>query len=492
MASYLDAKSAIALVQLGGPGNPWQLIPPESEVDAITGGGTTKEYDYAGNRYVGTRVVSNPAPYTTTVRTRSETVTNALRKLAKQGCFGSLAVLDGCPALDITQFSSMRILIDASVDAGELASTGLAVDRMSGANAKQMDTFPISAPGGEGGAYIYPLAHVLDATLNVNANIEDVLAVRAQQCAGDCGPQINIEDQLIAVGGPVSPATIPRIYYRGAKGGAWSSNTLTGITDGVAVSVTKAGDRVLIGVTGTSAGLYAVSYAALQVASGSVAATAVTGVTGAINAVHAVSDNVVYAGGAAGALFVSIDGGYSFTALASGTVQPILSIASRDQNRVYFGGQSGVLLRRVNGGAITNLAPSVITGDNVLTVAVPPRGTEVYIGTNTGEIWRSRDGGTTWAQYQWSGGNVGNIPRIAFTGIRGAVMMFIQNDATPDGRVLVDYSGGAGGVAVKALGTYSSPVNGGFNAIAVADYNYAYVVGDISAGAGFAGEVASA
>lgn len=299
MASYLDSTTAVGVVQLGGPGNIWERLPKESEADAFTGGGTTKERDYAQGQYVGTRITSNPADYTTTVKTRSKTATNVLRDLARHKCFGSFGVLDGCPSLDITQFSAFRVLVDASLDAGELSGEGLTIDGIQGANAKQNDSFPVTAPGGNAGVWLYPLAHNVDSTLVQVADFNDVIALRTQRCAGDCGDEINEDDELIAVGGPVAPATIPRIHYRARRGGAWKSLTLTGITDGVAETVTKIGDRILIGTSGASDGLWAVSYETLKTATSSIAATQVSAavITAAVTVVYAVGGSWVYSSG---------------------------------------------------------------------------------------------------------------------------------------------------------------------------------------------------
>lgn len=495
MASYLDSTTAVGVVQRGGPGNPWEKLPKESEVDAITGGGTTKERDYAQRGYVGTRITSNPADYSTTVRTRSKTATNALLELARQGCFGSLGVLDGCPSLDITQFSLFRVISDASLDAGELSGEGLAVDGMQGANAKQMDSFPVTAPGGNAGVRLYPLAHNVDVTNVQASNFNDIIALRTSQCAGDCGDEIQEDDELIAVSDGISPATVPYIHYRARKGGAWKHLTLTGIADGEAVSVTKVGDRILIGVSGTDEGLYAVSYADLLVQPTAIAATQVSAavITAEATVVRWVGGSDVYAGGPSGALYYSRDGGYSFTALVSGTAQAILDIHSRDENNVWIGAAAGVLLKRLNKGAISAVSPSVVTGDDILTVQLPERGNEIYIGTDTGEIWYSKDGGNNWTQYNWTGGSTGTVRCIRFVGVRGQLMFFVQTDATPNSRVLVDYSGGYGSEFVKALGTYTSPPNLGIMGLAVATPNYAYAVGLIAASTnGFAGEISAA
>lgn len=491
--AYPNNPTAVGVVQIGGPGNPWVKLPKESQIDAFTGGGTTKTRDYAGaGEYVGTRITSAPADYGTTVKTRTKLATNALLELARQGCFGSLGVLDGCPALDITVFSMFRLVVDASLDAGELSGEGMVLDGLTQANDKQLDSFPVTAPGGNAGVRLYPLAHNVDVTNTQASDFNDIIALRTKRCAGDCGDEIREDDELIAVGGGISPATVPYIHYRARKDGAWKHLTLTGIADGSADSVTIAGDRILIGVSGTDAGLYAVSYADLLVQPTAIAATQVSAavITAAATVVRWVGGSDVYAGGPSGALYYSRDGGYSFTAVVSGTAQNILDIHSRDENNVWIGGAAGVLLKRLNKGAITAVSPSVVATDDILSVQLPERGNEIYIGTDTAEIWYSKDGGSNWTQYHWTGEGVGTVRCIRFVGVRGMLMFFIQNDATPDGRVLVDYSGGFGSEFVAALGTYTAPSNNGLNGLAVATTNYAYAVGDIAASTnGFAGEI---
>lgn len=489
MSSVWDALDSKPFIQRGGPGNPWEYLEPETEVDAIAGGDQSVESDYARSQYIGRRKTSNPGDFTGTVMARRYNVRSVLRDLAKNQCYFSLLLLSGCPELDITQYNGGIDLIDAFFTTRYNSSAKM-IDSMEGANAKVLDSLPFSAP------VLHEwrrLSH--DKVPNaVNAAINDVIALGNKRCAGACGTENDGSQEYVAVGDPVGPSTVPRVLYTSDGGVTWKSCTLTGITDAVAVRVTKDGDRILIACTGTSAGLWAISYATLKdpATTTAIAAALVSGISSgtAVNDVLAVG-NRIFAVGDTGTIWHSTDRGYSFAVLNNtATANDLSRIAARDEQTVYFGGASGTLLVYRNLTSISDISPSAITGDDVTALAVPFRWTdEVYVGTSTGEVWRSRDSAVNWSQVRFSGDNTGTIAGLEFWGELGALLFIVQNTAAPLGRVLVDRSGGAGGANVQLLGGYTSPSNAGYNAIAPSDANFAIVVGEVVSTQGYIGRV---
>jgi hypothetical protein len=484
--SPIDAK---LFIQPGGPGNAWRYTHPEVDVESIAGGDVSFASDYARGKYIGSRLTSNPGDYTGTVLARHYNTRSNLRDLAKNNCFFGMLLVSGCPELDITQFNGALNLVDAAFTT-TFNSSSKAIDSMDRTNDKFNDSLPFRAAAL---MELRPLAHSA-ITGGVNAEINHVIGVGNERCAGPCGTENDGNQEYIAVGAPVAPATIPRIYYTSDGGATWKSATLTGITDGVAVRVTRDGDRILIAVTGTSAGLWAVSYATLKdpATTTTIAATLVSGISSGttVNDVLAVG-NLIFAVGASGTIWRSIDRGYSFSVLNNtATTENLTRIAAQTEDTVYFGGENGALLAYLNQAAITALNPSAIAGDDVTAIAVPDRWTdEVYIGTSTGEVWRSRDSRVSWSQVRFTGDNTGEIADLQFAGVMGTLLFILQNNATPLGRILVDRSGGAGGAAAQVLGSFSSPTNAGLNSIAPTDVNFALVVGAVVSSVGYIGKV---
>lgn len=484
--SPIDAK---LFVQPGGPGNAWLYTDPEIDVDTIAGGDVSFESDYARGFYIGSRETSNPGDLTGTVLARHYNARSTLRELAKNRCYYGMLLVSGCPELDITVFNGALNLVDAAFTT-IFNSSSKAVDSMDHANEKFNDSLPFRAAAL---MEMRPLAHS-SITGGVNAAINHVIGIGNRQCAGWCGVENDGSQEYVAVGAAVGPSTVPRIYYTSNGGTTWKSCTLTGVTDGTAVRVTRSGDRILIAITGTSAGLWAVSYATLKdpATTTAIAASLVSGISAGttVNDVLAVN-NSIFAVGNTGNIWKSTDRGYSFSVLNNtATANNLTRIAARDEDTVYFGGVTGTLLVYLNRTAVTVISPSAITGDDVTALAVPFRWTdEVYVGTSTGEVWRSRDSRVTWTQVRFNGDNTGVIDDLQFAGIFGTLLFIIQTIVTPASRVLVDRSGGAGGAAVQVLGSYTSPSNAGMNSLAMTDVNYGIVVGDVITSLGYIGRI---
>jgi photosystem II stability/assembly factor-like uncharacterized protein len=341
----------------------------------------------------------------------------------------------------------------------------------------------------------HPLAHV-DASNSIFSagSINHVLNISNARCAGYCGDASNGDTEFLLVGAGAAPATIPRIAYTDDGGNTWTLQTIAVVANGVAEQVAVIGNNVIVAVSGTNGGVYRAPLDSVKL--GTATFAAVTGIStgAAYNAVKAIG-SLVFAAGAAGALYISRDGGYSFTALTTGVAGALNAIAGDDENVVWVGGENATLLRIRNTSIVGAVTGTGLGGtDDINALAVPTNRTnELYIGTAQGDIFRSRNataGTPTFEEMSFdkpSGGGV--INDIQFSNDMGAIMWVVQTDGSGDSRVMVDRTGGQMGVNAVAIGTFADPANSGLASIAPANADFALTVGAVQATFGFIGKI---
>lgn len=207
------------------------------------------------------------------------------------------------------------------------------------------------------------------------------------------------------------------------------------------------------------------------------------------NALYARTAREIWVGCANGFVYKSVDGGGSFSAVHSGdlTSQTINAISAYDANLIVAVGNNGAMIKSTNGGqSWTDITETSTTGDNLLDVEIPPdRGKEIYVGTNSGTIYRSKDEGATFSSYTFEGSGVGTVDDIEFCGECGSEVMFIlHNDGGPRGRLLRDLSGGAGGADVEVVLDYTDLILAGIqlNSISCCDGNTVAIGGENNGG----------
>lgn len=185
-------------------------------------------------------------------------------------------------------------------------------------------------------------------------------------------------------------------------------------------------------------------------------------------ALHMLDSNIGWVGCNNGYIYKTVNGSTTWTAMHSAglTTEHINAVFAYNEDLVYAGGVNGVLLKSATGGLTwENISSSTIGSNNILVVSVPPgRPNEVYVGTNSGQIFRSRDSGATFAEVSFTGNGIGTVDDIRFCGpCFGDIMYILHNDAGPRGRLLRDFSGGAGGKDVEIVYGYDAFVSGGID-----------------------------
>jgi hypothetical protein len=290
-----------------------------------------------------------------------------------------------------------------------------------------------------------------------------------------------------------------RLYYTLDKALTWNSVPIDPFTLADATDVVFLGDRIVV-LSPQKAPAYA-SFTDIQ--NGVTApnlwstATGFTGITSGNFPKKASSPNsqTIFSVGNGGRFWRSTDGGISFTLLDNGvtTANNLNAVDFQDDTLGYIGGDSGTLLRYVNG-SLSRLTISDSVGTltaNINAVRTPPfRGSEVYVGTAGGEIWRSRNANktvVTWTRLGIDGTGAGSISDLAFAGYQGQQLYYLQKNAAGLSRVMRDLSGGHIAGQTEQIGNYLTPSNFGYNTIAMANVNFGLVGGDIHETYAYAG-----
>lgn len=490
--TQIPTTTGAVFVQPYGAGNSLRFVVGDAargSVAAYSGGGTSVESLFSFGRPVGSRITANPSRYTVQVMAESRVV-SALRSLARNvNCIPNLYVFAGCTPQDVDQFSLLRIFVDAAITGNSVS--GNILEGASGDNADLMDQIDFDALTL---VEARRLAHAdLSATVSTGA-FNDVIAIGGPACPDACGGADDGDSEFVAVGDPVSPATIPRIFYTNDGGSTWTQQTIAAVANGAAEAVAVAGTRVIVAVSGTNAGVFVAPLADVKL--GTATFVAASGITAGDEYfdVIAIDPATVVAVGETGKIAVSNDGGYSFTALTGGGASNLACVsAGTDKSVVWAGGASGALLRIKNLRTVETIADPT-GGDDITAIKVPlDRTGEVYVGTDAGEIWVSKNAQAptpTFAELSFdkpSGGSI--INAIEFAEARQAIMFVVQTNGSSQSRVLVDYSGGSAGKWMTAIGTFTSPANAVINAIAPTSANYALTVGEPETSQGFIGVV---
>lgn len=320
----------------------------------------------------------------------------------------------------------------------------------------------------------------IDLTVNVNAGAAAIILPVAGKAiphgisgAGDVTLNCIImdEDGVIWIGTVNETAGAPYIFkgVRDVEGNiTWTGTTITGQTAGIDC-LAAAGDYLVFGI-GTNI---------CRAPKSDPANVTTTAFGAAVSEIVAIDAANLVAVGASGTVKTSDDGGLSWTAVTSGVATTLGCIAVRSYNDWWVGGASGTLLH-YRKGTFTTLADPT-SGDTITTIALPEgREDEVYLGTSTGEVFYTQDGGDTWAEYRFPGDNAGSVDLLAFADWMGPVLYIVHSPVAGSTRLLRDLAGGVGGN--NNVEVISVPTNIGFNGILVEGVNDVFLVGDASSG----------
>lgn len=479
-------------VQVGGPGqSAWAYLSACASMDgpSVPQGDTELRYCQDAQR-AGKFTVSSK------IQTAPDQITgNLLTKLGKIDHLNGLdcpfalrARYNKCGAReDPTVFDPLMIIFNdvtlTSIDYDELVITdpGSEDEILVTAAYSATDHYRVQTVVG---ARAGSAAEIGDAAINDWAICDD------PQCAGYCGTRLDGCSLYYGVTDlDTTPYPWPNLIT-GIKNiltdvVAWYTHPILGVPGNVE-NVECAGTRVIVASNGATMVAYNDTYDEYGVPDqdewNPVALTHAPAANG--NALYARTSREIWLACADGYVGKSIDAGETWTYTDVGTA--LNAIFAYDADLVYVVGQAGEMYRSSDGGSTwADITEVATTAANLLVVVVPPsRIQEVYIGTDDGQIFRSQNQGDTFAAMGFTGDGVGTVDDLAFWGAVGDVLWILHNNAGPQGRVLRDLSGGYGGPDVRVEIGYTSVVAAGveLNAIAACDANTAWAAGEVTGG----------
>lgn len=488
-----------------GAGQVWQILDTDGELDAPSGGGVSADSKFGRGEdgfieYKGSSITSNPERFTMTATFR-QTVEEYLKALNLARCPINLRVRYKCGDIrDLNNFQAISNYIDAVTTS--LAPNDNLANASEQSGSDLMDTLSLTA-----GLHTRQtqLEHTDVSKAVVQPDINKVIFIGPKQCYGDCGEEFDGTEEIAFVtdfdSDPGYAGTsAPFVGISFDKGATWDLTVIDDFLTASATGIVKHGSNLV--VFSPSHGPSVVAIQDLRDDLGPTSFVASTGITA-----NFPNDGIVFpngdiiAFGDGGYIYISTDGGGSWTSFDAAVITTNnLTVATiAGSNLAYIGGASGTVVKikgpsgaRVGSLATVEQADATALSDAVNSIAAPPDRDWLYIGTDAGTIWLSKDPQNnnrpayTLPSFKQSG--VGTIDDLKFTGYRGQTLFIVQTNAAGQSRILIDRSGGAlGNDQVTNIGDFLSPPNQSFNSIAVADAQHAIAVGQIDGAQGFIG-----
>jgi hypothetical protein len=293
----------------------------------------------------------------------------------------------------------------------------------------------------------------------------DVVYGNAQQCA-NCG-QPNDGTYLkywSAASTTASPGAKPTVFYQlGSSTPVAVSVSSAGVAENLTGIAMVGNNLVVISSTAGGAGIGGYHYA--PIGSNGVPGAWTKVVTG-FQANHEPTDILALS---ASEIYFAANGGYIYKSsnLANGvsvinagatTTANLLRIQGNRQAIVAVGATGAIILSNNSG---TSWAAPVATpaAGSPSWAAVDVIGAKtIWVGSATGRLFQTVDGGTTWTEVVFTGSSTGGVADIYF--VNASEGYFLHNTATPVGRVWRTYNGGASwwntSPAIEGLGTYTN------------------------------------
>jgi len=481
-------------VQVGGSGNPWKYLSSCAWMDgpSVPRGGTELRYCQDAERAGKFRVSSKIR------RAADQASGNLMTKLSKvnfleglECAFSLRARFATCGQREDPSNYSDLMLTFCDVDLTSEDFTDLVA-----MSAGDDDEITVTSPWTA--SQFYRLKSVSAGRIGGGAAnvgdqpINDIVYCDSASCGGECGDRSDGCSVFYGVTDPdVSPYAYPNLI-KGVKdltSKAWTYTLapIIGIA-GAVNAIECAGDRLVVASNADSVVAYndhdgdQDEWNVITLANAPAATP---------NSLFARTPRELWVACTGGYVYRSADGGASYSALHEGalTAEQLNAIYAFDEDLVYAVGDNGVILKSEDGGETwLDMTEVATTAANLLAVVVPPgRPKEVFIGTNSGQIFRSTDEGVTFSEYAFAGSGVGTIDDLKFCGpCSGDVLWILHNDAGPRGRVLRDLSGGYGGSDVEEVVGYTEipGIAAGIelNALDCCSVNEALVGGELNGG----------
>lgn len=330
----------------------------------------------------------------------------------------------------------------------------------------------------------------LDVDRMTNSDVNaanDIDANFDPRCYGPCGPDVDAGDvAVIAYDSAAGPATanIGRSTDEGVTWAALATDPFGAGLHAMSIKQFYVGSttrRILAAqqAVGGTQGLVAYSddngatWVTVNIGGGAAGHGAHAG-----GALEVVNQSLVLLASDLGYIYRSTDGGATWTAVEAGalSVQDYWKVSMADEWYGIAVGDVDLIAKTSDGGLSWQAvaAPGVI--GNIQTCYALDKLTW-WIGYDTGDLYVTRDGGTTWTlSAQWTGAGTGVIRDIQFVKDSDLVGYMAWNTAAPIGYLYRTINGG------YTWDRLTYVTNTGLNAICAPRIDLCYAVGEVQGG----------
>jgi hypothetical protein len=399
---------------------------------------------------------------------------STLMRLARGGCAVDVQLhLGECQdPSDFNTFSKILILEQAQLTTYNTDDLGAL---QSGDNAAVNENADLSAKD----MYeVVPISFGVQAGSIVTNEVLDVVICDSPSC-GDCEVESDGCKKIYAItkGAGGSPSTPPDLVFSEDGGVNWYAVDIDSLLtaedpDGLACLGTY-----LIVVSEDSLSLHYVDRAAFDTDTPPDFEEVATGfVVGAgPRAISSYGDTAWIAGGN-GYIYKTTDPTAGVTVVDAGTlaVSVMNDIHAYSEDVIVAVGNDGAIVYTENGETFALAGNPVGVGVHLYCVFVKSK-TEWWVGTSTGRLYYTLDGGTTWTQKAFAGSGVGRVDDIQFS--TDSVGFIAHATAAPRARILRTYDGGFSWKVTPERTGATLPLADRVNALAVCPENPNFVVG---------------
>lgn len=294
-------------------------------------------------------------------------------------------------------------------------------------------------------ADIYPVGAIAfgeEAATQVDLQVVDIVYADNESC-GSCGAENDGTKWVYALTGSSggSPGLPAEVVYTVDGGATWSQMNITGLTVATTPdAIEVVGSRLVVLAGGT---LYWTDINQDTGVPGSTWTAVTTGFVAAHdgNDIYVLSPREVFICGDGGYIYKSTDitAGVSVVNAGDTTTQNLSRIHGDKENAIVAVGAAGAMARSTNRGD-TWAAPTVSPIVATLTAVCVQSEKKFWIGSNSGYVYYTVNGGETWVELTFSGYHTGLVRDIVFA---TEEVGFISHDiAGPVARILATWNGG--------------------------------------------------
>jgi photosystem II stability/assembly factor-like uncharacterized protein len=327
------------------------------------------------------------------------------------------------------------------------------------------------------GIEVYEIARMLyqDTAVNyVLREVVDLAICDAPNCGGDCGSPTDGCQYVYAAtknsGG--SPGLLAEVIATPDGGSTWKANTINGMASNQNPSALLCSAANLVVISADAGALFYATTQDLQNQAASPFAKVTTGIVtgGEPRNAWAYGPSFTWMVGNGGYIYFTSDPTQGLSVQDAGNVtsSQLNAVNGLDANTLVAVGNNGAVVFTRNGGITWAVVPTAPTNANLTAVAMISENVW-WVGSDTGHLYFTFDGGSSWEEKNFPGSGAGKIHDIAFvnTGSPVAMVGYMAYETNGGvGRIYRTISGGNSWY-IAPEDTSKVPTAARFNSVAV-------------------------